>query len=94
MIEKLAYRLGRNDEVPNIELAELLCQNEDVRGISAIVEGLKGRDKAIANDCIKVLYEIGYRKPFLIKNILKHDVLLSPYVWYCNNTNEPEKQEK
>jgi len=66
MIEKLACQLGRNDEIPNIELAELLCQNEDVKGIREIVDGLKGKDKAIANDCIKVLYEIGERKPYLI----------------------------
>jgi hypothetical protein len=66
MIEKLACRLGRNDEAPNIELAELLCQNEDTGGIGEIVEGLKGKDKAIASDCMKVLYEIGERKPHLI----------------------------
>jgi len=66
MIEKLACKLGRNDEVPNIELAESLCKSEDTAGICEIVEGLKGKDKAIASDCIKVLYEIGARKPSLI----------------------------
>ena len=66
MIEKLACRLGRNDEAPNIELAELLCQTEDAAGIREIAGGLKGKDKAVANDCIKVLYEIGERKPRLI----------------------------
>jgi len=66
MLEKLACKLGRNDEVPNIELAELLCQNEDAHGIKEIVDGLKDKDKAVANDCIKVLYEIGARKPALI----------------------------
>jgi len=65
-IEKLACKLGRNDEVPNIELAELLCKNEDAGGIKEIVDGLKDTDKAVANDCIKVLYEIGARKPALI----------------------------
>ncbi|MCL2153849.1 MAG: hypothetical protein FWH57_13045 [Oscillospiraceae bacterium] len=66
MIEKLACKLGRNDEVPNIELAEYLCQSRDVGGIIEIVDGFKGSDKAVANDCIKVLYEIGERKPALI----------------------------
>ena len=66
MIEKLACKLGRNDEIPNIELAELLCQSEDTEGIREIVEALKGSDRAIANDCIKVLYETGERKPELI----------------------------
>ena len=66
MIEKLACKLGRNDEVPNIELAELICQNEETDGIKEIVQGLKDKDKAVANDCVKVLYEIGSRKPALI----------------------------
>ena len=66
MIERLACRLGRNDEIPNIELAEYLCQNSDTNGIKEIVEGFKGSDKAVANDCIKVLYEIGERNPALI----------------------------
>ena len=66
MLERLACKLGRNDEVPNIELAELLCRNEDTDGIKEIVSGLDNKDKAVANDCIKVLYEIGARKPSLI----------------------------
>jgi hypothetical protein len=66
MLEQLACSLGRNDEIPNIELAARLCENEDKIGIREIVSGLKHKDKAIANDCIKVLYEIGERRPDLI----------------------------
>jgi hypothetical protein len=66
MIERLACKLGRNDEVPNIELAEYLCQQNDENGIREIVEGFKSNDKAVTNDCIKVLYEIGERNPDLI----------------------------
>ena len=66
MIERLACKLGRNDEVPNIELAEYLCQHNDTGGIKEIVDGFMGTDKDVANDCIKVLYEIGERKPELI----------------------------
>jgi len=66
MIEKLACKLGRNDEKPNIELAELLCNSEDTAGIEEIVSGFKSKDKAVASDCIKVLYEIGGRNPCLI----------------------------
>ena len=66
MLEKLACKLGRNDEVPNIELAEELSRTGDAIGIEEIIVGLKGADKAVANDCIKVLYEIGERKPELI----------------------------
>ena len=66
MIELLACQLGRNDEVPNIELAEKLCSSGDKDGIHEIADGLKSDDQAIANDCVKVLYEIGQRKPELI----------------------------
>ena len=66
MIELLACRLGRNDEIPNIELAEKLCGSEDKNGICEIVGGLGSGDQAVASDCIKVLYEIGQRKPELI----------------------------
>ena len=66
MIDRLASRLGRNDEAPNIALAEYICQSNDAAGIGEIVDGFKGKDKAVANDCIKVLYEIGERKPELI----------------------------
>jgi hypothetical protein len=66
MIEKIACKLGRNDEVPNIELAEYLCEHKDIIGIKEIASGLKDKNKAVANDCIKVLYEIGERNPELI----------------------------
>ena len=66
MIERLACKLGRNDEAPNIELAEYLCQSRDASGIREIVDGLKGADTAVANDCVKVLYEIGGINPALI----------------------------
>ncbi len=68
MIEKLACKLGRNDETPNIELAEYLCRRNNTAGIKQIVGGFNGHDKAVANDCIKVLYEIGARKPELIRD--------------------------
>ncbi|MHC0038336.1 hypothetical protein [Pseudoneobacillus sp. C159] len=66
MIEKLACNLGRKDEELNIELAKYLSEQEDQNGIEEIVNGLNAKDKAVVNDCIKVLYEIGYRKPELI----------------------------
>jgi hypothetical protein len=66
VIELLAGKLGRNDEVPNIELAEKLCEGKDKKGIKEIAEGLNSKDQAVDSDCIKVLYEIGYRKPELI----------------------------
>ena len=88
MIEKLARKLGRNDEAPNIELAEYLCASRDREGIKEIVDGLKGKDKAVANDCVKVLYEIGERAPELVADFA--DVFISGLesgnnrlVWGC-----------
>ncbi len=66
MIEKIAYYQGIKDEEPNIRLAEELAAANDSEGISEIVNGLKDKNEQIAHDCIKVLYEIGYRKPELI----------------------------
>ena len=66
MIELLACKLGRNDEIPNIELAVKLCEGMDEKGVREIAEGLQAKEQAVANDCIKVLYEVGQRKPELI----------------------------
>ncbi|WP_313561806.1 sister chromatid cohesion protein PDS5 [Ruminiclostridium cellobioparum] len=66
MIERIASNLGRNDEEPNIELAILLCKTKDTEGIKEIVQGLRDKKTQVANDCIKVLYEIGERNPELI----------------------------
>ena len=66
MIEQLACGVGRNDELLNIELAKKLCESRDRRDIQEIADGMKSKDRAIANDCIKVLYEIGQREPDLI----------------------------
>ena len=65
MLNQIASALNRNDEAPNMELAEKLANSQDGNGISEIVSGLT-MNKATANDCIKVLYEIGERNPLLI----------------------------
>ena len=70
MIELLACKLGRNDEIPNIELAIKLCDSADAQGIREIAEGLTSSEQAVANDCVKVLYEIGQRKPELIADFV------------------------
>jgi len=65
MLKLIASALKRNEETPNVELAEKLAGEQDTKGIAEIVSGLT-MDKATANDCIKVLYEIGERSPNLI----------------------------
>ena len=65
MLNLIASALNRNDEAPNIEIAEKLAKSKDAKGIAEIASGLSMKN-AIANDCIKVLYEIGERNPELI----------------------------
>jgi hypothetical protein len=65
-IQKIAYHLGRRDEVPNQELAALLAEEENHAGIEEIAGYLDDKNKSIQSDCIKVLYEIGYIAPHLI----------------------------
>lgn len=65
-IEKIAFYLGKRDEVPNQELAAQLAREENHEGIAEIADFLDGKNKSIQSDCIKVLYEIGYIAPQLI----------------------------
>ena len=76
MIEKLAYSLGRNDEQPNIDLAKELAETKNKKGIKEIVDGLNDRTEQIANDCIKVLYELGGMSPELISDYAENFIKL------------------
>lgn len=66
IIHKLACSLGRNDEIPNQELAKELCRTKDGDSIKELVQCLYNGSTAIKNDSIKVLYEIGEAEPELI----------------------------
>jgi hypothetical protein len=68
VLNRIAYFQNRRDEVPNQELARELVDSKDTAGIREIAENLWNKDRNIANDCIKVLYEIGYLAPELIAN--------------------------
>ena len=65
-LEKLACSLGRNDEEPNIKLANDLIKTKNKKGIKEIIDGINNPKEQIANDCIKVLYEIAGIVPELI----------------------------
>jgi non-SMC mitotic condensation complex subunit 1 len=80
-IEKIAFHLGRRDEVPNQELAADLAANEDIEGILEIASALKDKNKSIQSDCIKVLYEIGYVKPELIVKYI------DDFLYHLNSRN-------
>ena len=66
VLGKLASALGRNDERPNVELAEALVAKPDKAAIAELAAALSGGTVAQQNDAIKVLYEIGERKPELV----------------------------
>jgi hypothetical protein len=66
VLDKLATSLNRKDEVPNQELAENIARDNNQKAIEELVNNLNNPDKNIQSDCIKVLYEIGERKPSLI----------------------------
>ena len=66
ILNKLAISQGRGDEAPNRELARGLVQNRDTLGIAEIAANLQNKNLDIQNDCIKVLYEVGYLAPELI----------------------------
>ena len=63
---RLASALGRNDERPNVELAEALATKPDKAAISELVGLLTTGTTAQQNDAIKVLYELGALKPAAI----------------------------
>jgi hypothetical protein len=66
VIDKLASSLKRRDEAPNVKLAQSIVQKDDKGAIVDLVGNLANKDREIQSDCIKVLYEIGERKPTLI----------------------------
>lgn len=65
VLGRLANALDRNDEQPNVELAEALAASGDTTAIAELVSALTG-PKPVARDAIKTLYEIGARRPELI----------------------------
>ena len=76
MIEKLAYSLGRNDEEPNIELAKELAKTKNRKDKKEIIDGLNNSKEQIANDCIKVLYELAEISPELISEYVENFIQL------------------
>jgi hypothetical protein len=66
VLDKLASALERNDERPNVELAEALVAKPDKKAIAVLADALSTGGVAVQNDAIKVLYEIGERAPELV----------------------------
>ena len=68
IIPKLSSSLDRRDEVPNQELARQIVQDNDKSAVQELIDNLSSKQKGIANDSIKVLYEIGEKSPALISS--------------------------
>src|SRR5688500_13064998 len=64
--DQLANALGRSDEAPNIALAEKISKTSNEKAVKELIMLMKDKKAAIRHDAIKVLYEIGDRKPELI----------------------------
>jgi HEAT repeat protein len=72
----LASSLGRRDEGPNVELAQLIAKIDDMSAVKELVENLSNKKSDVQADCIKVLYEIGDKKPKLISGFAKQFLAL------------------
>ena len=70
IISQLASSLGQRGEQPNITLAQHIIEGNDHESVKTLVKNLNNKTRAIQNDCIKVLYEIGLQKPELIANYI------------------------
>ena len=76
VINKLASSLNRRNEVPNQKLAKQIANKNDKKSVKELVDNFFHKSKDIQNDCIKVLYEIGERKPALVANYVKEFIAL------------------
>ncbi len=66
VLDNLASVKGVRSDQPNIDLAVALVELRDEQAVAELVKALRSQEKRLRNDCIKVLYEIGYRKPEMI----------------------------
>jgi hypothetical protein len=72
IINLLAHSSGRRDEGPNIALAQQIADQEDKIAIKELVDLTGHKQMGIKHDAIKVLYEVGERKPHLISKYCQH----------------------
>lgn len=61
--EKLSSRTGSKGEEAEVALAIVLAEKPNAQALQELLAGLKDKDRRLQADCIKVLYEIGYRDP-------------------------------
>lgn len=66
VLDRLAGALGRNDERPNVELAEEIVRTGDKAAVKELVAALTDGSVAVQNDALKALYETAARWPDLV----------------------------
>lgn len=66
VLGRLAGALERNDERPNVELAEEIAKRGDKAAVKELVGALTAGTVAVQNDAIKVLYETATVWPDLV----------------------------
>lgn len=66
VLDKLSGALDRRDEQPNVDLAEAIVAADDKAAIVELAQAVRSGPTRQANDAIKVLYEVGARRPELI----------------------------
>lgn len=66
VLDKLAGALDRRDEQPNVDLAEAIVVANDSAAIKELAEAVRSGPARQASDALKVLYEVGARRPDLI----------------------------
>jgi len=66
VLDRLSGAMDRRDEAPNIALAEEIVASGDADAIDELAAAVRSGPARQANDALKVLYEIGARRPELI----------------------------
>ncbi len=75
IIPFLASSQGRRDEELNVKLAEKVVAHKDKKALNELIDLITGKDKKLANDAIKVIYEIGNLNVSMIRPYL--DILVN-----------------
>src|SRR5947207_13779491 len=81
VLDKLSSSRGRRDEKPNQELARQIAAKNNVKSVKELIDLLYDKNKNIQSDAIKVLYEVGEKKPKLISKYAKE------FVNFLDSTN-------
>ena len=71
ILDQLASSRGHRDEKPNIDLAAKIARNGNQEQVTELISFLGEKKSAVRYDALKVLYEIGERKPEMIAGHLK-----------------------